>query len=81
MIKELGIERSALFKTNMELSAAKKKLMTVLGCLPVLISARTIDQAMSEPRHAMLYVVDELKEVFLSREALTDLKIIPETFP
>ena len=81
MIKELGIDRSALFKTNMELSAANKKLMTVLGCIPVQISARTINQKMSEPVNVMLYVVEELRELFLSREALTDLRIIPERFP
>ena len=81
LIRELGVDRSALFKTNMELSAANKKMMTVLGCIPVLISAQKIDKNMSEPIHTMLYVVEELKEVFLSREALTELKMIPDTFP
>ena len=81
MLKELGIERAALFDTNMELSAANKKLMTVLGCIPVLLSARSINKEMSEPIHVMLYIVDELKEVFLSREAMEEMKIIPDTFP
>jgi len=81
LIRELGIDRSALFKTNMELSAANKKMMTVLGCIQVLISARKIDKNMSETLHTMLYVVDELKEVFLRREDLTELKMIPDTFP
>ena len=81
LLKDLGIDRSTLFKTNMELSAANKKLMNVLGCIPVLISARTIDRKMSEPVHVMLYIVKELKEMFISREALTDLQIIPENFP
>ena len=36
---------------------------------------------MSEPIHVMLYIVDELKEVFLSREAMEEMKIIPDTFP
>ena len=81
MLKELGIERAALLDTNMELSAANKKLMTVLGCIPVLLSARSINKEMSEPIHVMLYIVDELKEVFLSREAMEEMKIIPDTFP
>ena len=81
ILKDLGIDRSTLFKIDMELSAANKKLMTVLGCIPVLISARTIDRKMSEPVHVMLYIVKELKEMFVSREALTDLQIIPENFP
>ena len=81
MLKELGIERAALFDTNMELSAANKKLMTVLGCIPVLLSARSINKEMSESIHVMLYIVDELKEVFLSREAMEEMKIIPDTFP
>ena len=81
LLKELGIDRSILFKTNMELSAANKKLMTVIGCIPVLISARTTGKKMSNPVNVMLYVVEELKEVFLSREALKNLQIIPETFP
>ena len=74
MLKELGIERAALLDTNMELSAANKKLMTVLGCIPVLLSARSINKEMSEPIHVMLYIVDELKEVFLSREAMEEIK-------
>ena len=81
LLKEFGIDRSILFRTNMELSAANKKLMTVLGCIPVLISARTIDKKMSNPVHVMLYIVEELKEVFLSREAMEEMKIIPDTFP
>ena len=52
-----------------------KKLMTVLSCIPVLNSAGKIDKNTSEPIHTMIYVVDELKEVFLSREALTELKM------
>ena len=81
LLKELGIDRLILFKTNMELSAANKKLMTVLGCIPVLILTQTIDKKMSNPVHVMLYVVEELQEVFLSWEALTNLQIIPNTFP
>ena len=81
MIKELGISKATLFDTNMELSAANKKKMTVLGCIPVLLAARAIDKQMSEPIHVMMYIVDELQEVFLSREAMEELKIIPETFP
>ena len=81
LLRDLGIDRSILFRTNMELSAANKKLMTVVGCIPVLISARAIDKKMSEAIHVMLYIVEELKEMFLSREALTDLHIIPEIFP
>ena len=79
--KELVIAKTVLFDTNMELSAANKKRMTVMGCIPVLLSARTIDKQMSEPIHVMLYIVDELQEVFLSREAMEELRIIPETFP
>ena len=80
MLKELGIAKTVLFDTNMELSAANKKRMTVMGCIPVLLSARTIDKQMSEPIHVMLYIVDELQEVFLSREAMEELRIIPETY-
>ena len=39
MLKELGISKAILFDTNMELSAANKKKMTVLGCIPVLLAA------------------------------------------
>ena len=32
LLKDLRIDRSSLFKTYMELSAANKKLMTVFNC-------------------------------------------------
>ena len=81
MLKELGIETAALFDKNMELSAANKKLMTVLGCIPVLLSARSINKQMSEPIHVMPCIVHELKEVFLSHEDMEEMKIILDTLP
>ena len=67
-------------ETNLTLFTADKKSLTVLGAVPVIISVQCEDGGTATTRD-LLYIVEELSSVFISRDALSNLGIISKEFP
>ena len=71
-MEQMEIKVQDFLATYMSLFAADNKNLTVLGALPVMTTA---------PTRYLLYIVEELTCVFLSRVSLADLGSISECFP
>ena len=80
MMQDLGLNMSELLPTSTTLFTADKKNLTVLGAVPVNISA-VCENGGTVPTKEILYVVEELTSVFLSKDALSNMGIIPKDFP
>ena len=79
-MEQMGIKVQDLLATDMSLFAADNKNLTVLGALPVMIMVPTMDGSTVTTRD-LLYIVEELACMFLSRESLANLGSISECFP
>ena len=80
IVAKMGLKMSDTFRTKVCLYAADKRKLHIKGCLPVIISTRKPDGMRSSTRE-LIYFVDNIKDVFLSHEALVDLGSITSTFP
>ena len=65
--------------SNIQLFAANKSRLEVLGVLPVSL-ALTADSGRQQVTD-MLHIVRELSGMYLSRDVLTSLGSIPPSFP
>ena len=81
MLDKLGIRRYHLLKTSVGLTVADKRVVTILGVVPVFITTRRAISKEGVHTRQLLYIVKELKGTFISREALEDLGVISEYFP
>ena len=81
MLKRLGIMKFHLFKTEVALTVADKRVMTILGVMPVNITVRRAGSEELAHTKQLLYFVKELRGTFISKDALQDLGIISEWFP
>ena len=79
-MEQLGLKVHELLATELSLFAANNKDLTVLGALPVMITVPTADGSTVSTRD-LLYIVEELSCMFLSRDSLADLGAISESFP
>ena len=79
-MEQLGLKVHELLATELSLFAANNKGLTVLGALPVMITVPTADGSTVSTRD-LLYIVEELSCMFLSRDSLADLGAISESFP
>ena len=77
---QMGLKISDIFKSKVCLYAADSRKLNIKGCLPVVITSRKADGTRSSIRELM-YFVDNIQNVFLSHEALTDLGSLSSTFP
>ena len=80
LMQEMGLKLEQLLPTNLTLFTADKKSLTVLGAVPVIISVQCEDGGTATTRD-LLYIVEELSSVFISRDALSNLGIISKEFP
>ena len=80
MMRELGLKKSELLPTSTTLFTADRKALTVLGAVPVNISA-VCENVGTVTTKQILYIVEELTSVFLSKDALSDMGIITKDFP
>ena len=55
--------------------------MTVLGVVPVEVTSMSADRETRVKKNTIIYVVEELKNMFISKEQLADLSCIPPYFP
>ena len=80
MMQDLGLTKSELLPTSTTLYTADRKSLNVLGAVPVDITAVCEDGATVSTKE-ILYVAEELTSVFLSKDALCNMNIIPSNFP
>ena len=79
-MQDMGIKLEQLLPTNLTLFTADKKSLCMLGAIPVIITVVCEDGG-SETTRDLLYIVEELSSVFISRDALASLGIIRKEFP
>ena len=77
----LGIGRQVLLPTSTILRTANKQRLTVLGTVPVTISTKSVDKETVVKERVLIYVVKELQSIFLSKDTLVEMSIIPPFFP
>ena len=77
---KMGIKLSDTFKTRIVLYAAGNKKLKIKGCVPVIISTLQSDGARKETKE-VIYFVENIKNVFLSQDALKDLGSLSPSFP
>ena len=78
-IKELGLKQSDVMRSTLRLYAADGRRLEIEGCIPVQITAHM--QTGLGTIKEMLYFINSLDQVFLSKEALIALGAIHEQFP
>ena len=78
LMQGMGLKLNHLLPTNLTLFTADKKSLTVLGAVPVIISVKCRDGSIATTRD-MLYIVEELTSVFVSRDALSSGSSHPST--
>ena len=54
---------------------------TVLGTVPVTVSTKSVDKETVVKERVLIYVVKELQSIFLSKDTLVEMSIIPPYFP
>ena len=81
VLQSLGVHKDDLLETEVNLYAADRKKLTVMGVLPVVIASKRVGSGdMAEVRE-LVYIVEELGRLYVSREALVALGSIPSCFP
>ena len=80
LLQGLGLRLERLLPTNLTLFTADKNSLTVLGAVPVIISVKSGDGDTATTRD-LLYIVEELSSVFISRDAMSNLGIVSREFP
>jgi hypothetical protein len=80
LMQGMGLKLNQLLPTNLTLFTADKKSLTVLGAVPVIISVKCGDGSTATTRD-MLYIVEELSSVFVSRDAFPTLALSARSFP
>ena len=52
-----------------------------MGTVPVIISTKSVDKETVVKERVLIYVVKELQSIFLSKDTLVEMSIIPPYFP
>ena len=81
MLQAMGVSKTDLLETDVCLYAADRKKLNIIGVLPVLVSSRRVGTGEVVETRQLLYIVEELGKLYLSREALQALGSIPSCFP
>ena len=53
----------------------------MLGTIPVTVSTKSVDKETGVTERVLIYVVKELKSIFLSKDTLVEMSVIPPYFP
>ena len=70
-----------LLSTSTIMRTANKQRLTVLGTVPVTVSTKSVDKETVVKERVLIYVVKELQSIFLSKDTLVEMSIIPPYFP
>ena len=49
-----------------------------MGTIPVTVSTKSVDKETVVTERVLIYVVKELKSIFLSKDTLVEMSVIPE---
>ena len=79
LVHSLGLKRKDLIKVKMELRAANKSEMEVLGAVLMEVSSKTGGAAQSTKQ--ICYIVPQCSRVILSLEACSALRMLTPLFP
>ena len=81
ILSRLNIKREDLIATTTAMRAADNRQIPILGTIPLLIGATTSEGQRHRTKQ-LVYITDSMENgLYLSREAITDLGIIPSNFP
>ena len=61
--------------------ANNKHRLTVMGTVPVIISTKSVDKETVVKERVLIYMVKEMQSIFLSKDTLVEMIIIPPYFP
>ena len=81
VMKSLGLVQEHLLPTNLTLVAANRKSLSVLGAVPVMLEVMSVDGSTPVMIRDLMYVVEELKHTYISRDALEGLGSVNKYFP
>ena len=81
VLHSLGVDKKELLKTEVNLYAADRRKLILLGVLPVIVASRKVGSGELVEVRELLYIVEELGRLYVSREALAALGSIPGCFP
>ena len=79
-IGNYGLKKSDLIDTNINLFAADRRKLKIIGCIPVVIKAKRTNRKMAETRQ-FLYFVEGVTKTFISRSALSAMGSVSKNFP
>ena len=79
-ISKYGLTEDRLLKSHLNLFVGDKRKLNIKGYIPVKFTARSENGSFTETTD-LLYFVDGLKKTFLSKDALAQLRVIPQNFP
>lgn len=80
ILNQLGIPYAALTRSRTTLRAADGRALNVLGTIPVTVSVNT-GRGDGTTTNQLLYVVQGINALFISRQCLSDLGSISKSFP
>ena len=75
-----GLKKSDLQRVNMEIRAANKNKINILGAFEAVITGQSPSGAKLESQ-TLVYVSDSVNDFFLSFDTMIDLRIIDKAFP
>ena len=81
MMRSLGLVREQLLPTNLTLVAANRKSLSVLGAVPILLEVMSVDGSTPVVIRDLMYVVEEVRHTYISRDALEGLGSVNKYFP
>ena len=81
VLRSLKVRQEDLLQTGVCLYAANRKKLSILGMLPVIVSSRRVGTGELVQTRQLLYIVEDLGKLYISREALQALGSIPRCFP
>jgi hypothetical protein len=80
VLSRMRITQSALLRSRVVLRSADSRALNVRGTLPVTVTANLEDGA-KRSTNQLLYVVQGINTLFLSKQCLQELGSIPASFP
>ena len=81
VLHSMGVTQQDLLQTDVCLYAANRNKLSILGMLPVIVSSKRVGTGELVETRQLLYVVEELGKLYVSREALQALGSVPLCFP
>ena len=79
--RRLNIKENDLVKSDIDIKAAKKAKISILGTVFTKIETFSEDGGVEATTRQVLYISEQVKGLYLSKKASRDLGILPSQFP